>query len=140
MCAVGGGGLAADACVGSTGLPDFDWSSFEAASHSSLRASKDSHREERKVAAEKRRAMCRLRDAIQTLDPDLQDLKSQVEYVELHWASLVERLQRPEPPPAKKPPGDAGAREGAPPVDGGESYVSALYDDLGSEADDVSRH
>ena len=44
-CAVGGGGLAADACVGSTGLPDFDWSSFEAASHSSLRASKDSHRE-----------------------------------------------------------------------------------------------
>lgn len=52
-----------------------------------------------------------------------------VEWVDFHWIALAERLRRPEPPPAKTPPGE-----------GMDTYVSSLYDNLGAEDDDVKRH
>ena len=134
------GGLCADASADSSGLPGFDWTAYESASHSSLRASTDTCEVERQLALSKRRAMCRLQRALEGVQLDLREVKEHADFVQLHWKGLAEQLQRPEPAPNIRPPGDARSREGTPPSEGMESYVSALYDNLGSEADDVSRH
>ena len=84
--------------------------------------------------------MCRLQRALEGVQLDLREVKEHADFVQLHWKGLAEQLQRPEPAPNIRPPGDARSREGTPPSEGMESYVSALYDNLGSEADDVSRH
>ena len=125
----------------SSGLPGFDWSAYESASHSSLRATTDTCETERRRAVSRRRTMCRLQHALQGVEPELREVKDHADFVLLHWQGLAEQLQRPEPVPTTTPPGDSRTREGGPPpAEGMEAYVSALYDNMGSEADDVPRH
>ena len=95
-CAVGG--ATADAAVGMLGLPDCV-DAYEAASFSSYRSATLDDEELRRSAADAKKRMRALRDAITHLEPPLHEMRSQVAWCEHHWNALTRLLGEPEPRP-----------------------------------------